>query len=198
MPGGLSFSGGSHGPNQKKNRTLPWNKYREPSILSANAGCFADHNAPHLNAPPILSATTNGETAPRSHRENDMNVKESSTVVLIVGDVPHLNVRLQIDQEDASRFVPGQSAVCFVRGMPHTPISLTFVRIDPRVLPKQNLAGAPTEQVEIRALQVVFRLKKPPFPVYVGQQVDAFLKTTYNSRQSGEGTSAARPERSLP
>ena len=117
---------------------------------------------------------------------------------LIIGDIRHLNVRLQIDQEDASRFVPGQPAVCFVRGMPHTSIGLTFVRIDPFVLPKQDLTGAPTEQVETRVLQVVFRLKRPSFPVYVGQQVDAFLKTPYNSRQSGHGTWAAKPERSLP
>ncbi len=102
------------------------------------------------------------------------------TAPLIIGDIRRLNVRLQVDQEDASRFVPGRPAVCFVRGMTRTPIRLTFVRIDPFVLPKQDLTGSPTEQVETRVLQVIFRLGRRPFPVYVGQQVDAFLEVPHN------------------
>jgi multidrug efflux pump subunit AcrA (membrane-fusion protein) len=95
---------------------------------------------------------------------------------LILGNIRHLNVRLQIDQEDASRFDPAEPAVCFVRGMSRTAIGLTFVRIEPFVIPKQNLTGAPTEQVETRVLQVVYRMGPAPFPLYVGQQVDAFIK----------------------
>jgi multidrug efflux pump subunit AcrA (membrane-fusion protein) len=95
---------------------------------------------------------------------------------LILGNIRHLNVRLQIDQEDASRFDPAAPARCFVRGMTQVPIALTFVRIEPFVIPKQNLTGAPTEQVETRVLQVVYRMSQPPFPVYVGQQVDAFIQ----------------------
>ena len=95
---------------------------------------------------------------------------------LILGDIRHLNVRLQIDQEDASSFNPAARAMCFVRGMTRTPIPLTFVRIEPFVVPKQNLTGAPTEQVETRVLQVVYRMGPAPFPLYVGQQVDAFIK----------------------
>ena len=95
---------------------------------------------------------------------------------LILGDIRHLNVRLQIDQEDASRFNPAEAAMCFVRGMTRQQVPLTFVRIEPFVVPKQNLTGAPTEQVETRVLQVVYRMGSAPFPLYVGQQVDAFIK----------------------
>jgi HlyD family secretion protein len=98
------------------------------------------------------------------------------TAALILGNIRHLNVRLQIDQEDASDFNPASPAMCFVRGMTRTAIALKFVRIEPFVIPKQNLTGAPTEQVETRVLQVVYRMSPPPFPVYVGQQVDAFIK----------------------
>ena len=95
---------------------------------------------------------------------------------LILGDIRHLNVRLQIDQEDASRFNPAEAAMCFVRGMTRQQVPLTFVRIEPYVVPKQNLTGAPTEQVDTRVLPVVYRMGSAPFPLYVGQQVDAFIK----------------------
>ncbi len=108
------------------------------------------------------------------------------TAALILGNIRHLNVRLQIDQEDASRFNPASAAMCFVRGMTRTAIALTFVRIEPFVIPKQNLTGAPTEQVETRVLQVVYRMSPPPFPVYVGQQVDAFIKANKTSRSTTE------------
>ncbi|SFV91086.1 hypothetical protein MNB_SV-4-640 [hydrothermal vent metagenome] len=47
------------------------------------------------------------------------------------------------------------------------------------VTPKTNLTGTPTEQTDTRVLQVVYRVdKKPDFPLYVGEMLDVFIKTT--------------------
>lgn len=44
-------------------------------------------------------------------------------------------------------------------------------------MPKANLTGSNTERVDVRVLQVLYRFKPPPFPVYVGEQVDVFIKS---------------------
>src|SRR5260370_21933928 len=53
-----------------------------------------------------------------------------------------------------------------------------FLRIDPYVVPEHSLTGDNTERVDVRALQVIYRFDPPPFPVYVGQQVDVFIAST--------------------
>ena len=53
---------------------------------------------------------------------------------------------------------------------------LTFVRIEPYVVPKKSLTGDNTERVDTRVLQIIYRFERPPFPVYAGQQVDVFIE----------------------
>jgi len=45
-------------------------------------------------------------------------------------------------------------------------------------VPKVSLTGASTERVDTRVLQVIYAFERPQNrPVYVGQQVDLFVKT---------------------
>ncbi|MDR4472557.1 MAG: hypothetical protein MRJ92_07865 [Nitrospira sp.] len=55
------------------------------------------------------------------------------------------------------------------------PIPLTFVRIEPYIVPKKSLTGENTERVDTRVLQVIYRFERSAFPVYTGQQVDVFI-----------------------
>ena len=58
------------------------------------------------------------------------------------------------------------------------PIELSFVRVEPYVVPKTSLTGASTERVDTRVLQVIYSFTRPQDrPVYVGQQVDLFVKS---------------------
>jgi len=51
------------------------------------------------------------------------------------------------------------------------------VRIEPFVVPKRSLTGAPTERVDTRVLQVIFKFAHDPArPVYVGQQMDLYIR----------------------
>ena len=44
-----------------------------------------------------------------------------------------------------------------LRGHPHLEFPLTFVRVEPYVVPKKSLTGDNTERVDTRVLQVILR-----------------------------------------
>ena len=63
-----------------------------------------------------------------------------------------------------------------LKSMAGTKIPLTFVRIEPYVVPKKSLTGDNSERVDTRVLQIIYRFDRPAFPVYAGQQVDVFIQ----------------------
>lgn len=87
-----------------------------------------------------------------------------------------LEVRVQVDEEDASRVEPHASAEGFVRGRDRSRVDLEFVRIEPRVVPKTSITGSTTERVDTRVLFVVYRVIGTPPRVYAGQKLDVFIK----------------------
>jgi HlyD family secretion protein len=87
----------------------------------------------------------------------------------------HLNVRVDIDEHDIPRFLPGAPAVASLRGAPDKRYPLTFVRVEPYVIPKRSLTGDNTERVDTRVLQVIYSLRPEGKPIYVGQQLDVFV-----------------------
>jgi hypothetical protein len=82
---------------------------------------------------------------------------------------------VDIDEHDIPRFVRGAAAVASLRGAPGQKYPLTFVRVEPYVIPKRSLTGDNTERVDTRVLQVIYSLKPEGKPIYVGQQLDVFL-----------------------
>ena len=54
---------------------------------------------------------------------------------------------------------------------------LKFVYVEPYVIPKQSLTGNNSERVDTRVLQVIYELpEERPVDVYIGQQMDVYLK----------------------
>lgn len=95
---------------------------------------------------------------------------------MIVGETDRLQVRADVDEQNASRVRPGQKGQASLKGDPSVKFPLEFVRVEPYVIPKVSLTGAGTERVDTRVLQVIFSLKRPENPpIYVGQQVDVFI-----------------------
>ena len=71
---------------------------------------------------------------------------------------------------------PGQKGTAYIKGDTKNPVPLTFVRVEPYVIPKTSLTGASTERVDTRVLQVIYSLQRPKTtPIYVGQQVDVYI-----------------------
>lgn len=96
---------------------------------------------------------------------------------MILGDTDRLQVRADIDEQNATRIRAGQKAYGYLKGDPTITFPLEFIRIEPFVIPKVSLTGSSTERVDTRVLQVIYSLDRPVDPpLYVGQQVDVFIE----------------------
>ena len=108
--------------------------------------------------------------------------------LILLGGVSALNVRVDVDENDAWRVRTGASAIGYLRGNKSIKTSLTFVRFEPLVVPKKSLNGDSTERVDTRVLQVIFSFTRGELPIFVGQQMDVYIED--RSRDKG---AAARP-----
>jgi RND family efflux transporter MFP subunit len=94
---------------------------------------------------------------------------------LLLGETDRLQLRADVDEDSASRVIAGAPAVAYIKGMRSDAIPLRFVRIEPYITVKKSLTGDSTERVDTRVLQVIYQFDKTKVPVYVGQQMDAFI-----------------------
>jgi HlyD family secretion protein len=111
---------------------------------------------------------------------------------ILLGDLDRLNVRVDIDENDAWRFKPNSAAVAFVRGHPQLKTDLTFEYAEPYVIPKRSLTGDSTERVDTRVMQVIYSFPREALHVYPGQLMDVYIQDTKRvaeqpSGQSGQG-----------
>lgn len=100
-----------------------------------------------------------------------------ATPLMLVGKANPLHVRVDIDEYEAWRVKPSSSAVAFARGNKNISAQLTFVRVEPYIVPKRSLTGAAAERVDTRVLQVLFSFDPKDLPLYVGQQVDVYIES---------------------
>ena len=112
-----------------------------------------------------------------------------SEPLMILGDVDTLQIRADVDEQNAPLVQTNQPAVAFLKGHTQDSFPLRFVRIDPFVIPKRSLTGDSSERVDTRVLQIIFELERPATPLYVGQQVDVFIQRT--AARALESTNAA-------
>ena len=98
-----------------------------------------------------------------------------SQPLILMGNTSHLNIRADVDEQDAWRVRAGATAVASPRGEGKARYPLHFVRFEPYVIPKKNLTNDATERVDTRVLQVIFALD-PGTPVRPGQQMDVYVR----------------------
>lgn len=121
--------------------------------------------------------------APRDGTILQVNVREGefagtapSEPLLILGETDKLQIRADVDEQNAPLVVSHQPAIAFLKGDTKNPIPLRFVRIEPFVVPKRSLTGDSAERVDTRVLQIIFEFDRPATPLYVGQQMDVFIE----------------------
>lgn len=100
----------------------------------------------------------------------------NGTLILMGANVP-LQVRIDIDEDDAWRYERDANATAFVRGNRNIKIPLQFVRIEPYIIPKTSFTGETVERVDTRVLQVLYQFDKGDLPVYPGQILDIFIES---------------------
>jgi HlyD family secretion protein len=111
--------------------------------------------------------------------------------LMVLGGGRQLHVRADVDESEAWRVRPNTDAVAYVRGNSALRYPLTFVRFEPYVVPKQSLTGDPSERVDTRVLQVIYRLRDDRAALYDGQQVDVYIETPVPLHAGGAAPSGA-------
>jgi multidrug resistance efflux pump len=97
--------------------------------------------------------------------------------MIVLGDVNRLHVRVDIDENDLPMFAPHAPAFATLKGRTDVRFPLDFVKVEPYVIPKKSLTGDNSERVDTRVLQVIYALPDDrPVQVYVGQQMDVYLR----------------------
>ncbi|MBL9175476.1 MAG: efflux RND transporter periplasmic adaptor subunit [Verrucomicrobiales bacterium] len=96
--------------------------------------------------------------------------------LMLLGDVAKLQVRADVDEQNSVLVEPQAEAVASLKGHADLRMPLRFVRVEPYVVPKRSLTGDSLERVDTRVLQIIYEFDRPSFPVYVGQQVDVFIR----------------------
>jgi RND family efflux transporter MFP subunit len=118
-----------------------------------------------------------GEVIQVNIRDGEYASNVPRSPAMIVGDLSRLQVRADVDEQNATRIRAGQNGTASLKGDPNVSFPLQFLRVEPYVIPKVSLTGASTERVDTRVLQVIFSFDKPADPpVYVGQQVDVYIE----------------------
>ena len=98
-----------------------------------------------------------------------------SDPLMLIGRTDVMHIRVDVDENEASRVRAGAGAVAYVRGNSSITTPLEFVRIEPFIVPKRSLTGDTTERVDTRVLQVIYSFEPGNLPVYVGQQMDVYI-----------------------
>lgn len=125
----------------------------------------------------LIRAPIDGTVLQVNARAGEALLPGAATPPLVLGNIDEVQVRADVDEQLAPRVTEGAKAVGFIKGAPGEAIPLTFVRIEPYVIPKRSLTGASIERVDTRVLQVIYRFPTTPDRrIYVGQQLDVFIE----------------------
>lgn len=95
---------------------------------------------------------------------------------LLLGQDQPLYLRVQIDENDISRFKGTSDAQATLKGQKTPTFPLNFVRLDPYASPKQNLSGNSRQLIDTRVVEVIYEIKSSKNDLIIGQQLDVYIK----------------------
>lgn len=129
----------------------------------------------------IIYAPTNGEILDIEIRPGEFaatgGVGGNTAPYIQMGETQPLYVRIDVDENEAARITPGADAIISPRGSANTHVRVSFVRVEPQIIPKRSLTNAASERVDVRVLQMIYAVPNGNTNFRVGQQVDAFIFT---------------------
>jgi multidrug resistance efflux pump len=141
-----------------------------------------------------VSAPIDGEVLRVNINPGEFALAGAVTQPLIVmGRTDPMHVRIDIDEADISRYRPGARAIASLRGDAVRKLQLSFVRVEPLVVPKRALSGLTTERVDTRVMQLIYAIVEDGMAILPGQQVDVLIEANDSGPQAAE--SAHRTER---
>lgn len=144
----------------------------------------------------LVRAPVDGQILKIDVRPGEYVNAAATKALVLLGDLDRLRIRVDIDEQDISRFQSTGKAVATPRGASGQRLDLKFVRVEPYVIPKKAFTGDNTERIDTRVLQVLYEIDVEQPQVYVGQQVDVSIQCdgpspTVATRQRTTSDSAA-------
>lgn len=131
-----------------------------------------------------VKAPKKGVILQNNIRKGEYAATGGANPAMILGDLSQLQVRVDIDEQNASHYKEGLPAFAFLKNDPTTKIALKFSRIEPYVIPKKSLTGASDERVDTRVLQVIYSIEgESTGRLFVGQQVDVFIELSKDEKK---------------
>ena len=124
----------------------------------------------------IIRAPISGQVIQVNVRKGEFANAGAATPLMLMGSVDRLHIRVEIDEHESWRLKADAPAVGFVKGNKELKSELQFVRFEPYVVPKRSLTGESTERVDTRVLQALYSFEASKLPVFIGQQMDVYIK----------------------
>lgn len=128
-----------------------------------------------------VKAPKDGTIIQSNLRAGEFVQASSNSPVMILGELNQLQIRVDVDEQNASRIRSNQPAIAYPKNNTTYKIPLRFIRIEPYVIPKKSLTGGSTERVDTRVLQIIYKFpREQEVQIFVGQQMDVFIDTSGN------------------
>jgi multidrug resistance efflux pump len=144
-----------------------------------------------------VRALVDGEVLQVNVRPGEFVTTFAAQPLILLGNTRKLHARVDIDENDIPRLRPGAPAVAMLKGRSDVTYPLTFVRVEPFVIPKRSLTGENVERVDTRVLQVIYTIDTRGKTLYVGQQLDVFIdasdRPVEEQRPAVSSTTTRRP-----
>jgi HlyD family secretion protein len=99
----------------------------------------------------------------------------AATPYIQLGETQPLYVRIDVDENEANRIADSATAMVSPRGQADKRVPVSFVRIEPQIVPKRSLTNSASERVDVRVMQIIFAVPVGDVTFRVGQQVDAVI-----------------------
>jgi HlyD family secretion protein len=102
----------------------------------------------------------------------------NATPYIQLGETRPLYARVDVDENEVSRIGVDANAIISPRGNSAVKVPVSFVRIEPQIIPKRSLTNSASERVDVRVMQIIFMLPVDDTNFRVGQQVDAVVDSS--------------------
>jgi len=107
--------------------------------------------------------------------EGETPSSDPAKVAMILGDIDEINLRVSIDQYNASILDPNMPAIALRQGDHFTQFPLEFIHIEPFMVYKKYLTNSVDEKVDTQVFEVLYRIAKNDSRLFIGEQMDVFI-----------------------
>lgn len=100
----------------------------------------------------------------------------TSAPLMILGDTSVMHLKVSINQLEVPHFSEKAPAVAFLQGDARKEYNLTFVRVEPFFVSKEDVTNAINEKVDTRIFQIIYKIGNADAHIFTGARMDVFIK----------------------